>query len=220
MLSYESITLFINLALSVVVVSICFWLAWKWRQRKFLVLIFPAIGITYAISNVLRFYWSVSLDSIVYLLYSAFFAAWIIFYSYATLRLVHPTEKRPANWGLLMYLSVPFMMFVTKDLVLASLQIFLISSLVLFTSSLFFFSHCKRGVKKYAVAGIFAGLVGLSYVPVLLIGVVALDPKTTYTVYMIFNLSVAYLFFGLFQTSLKKPKEFLCDYDHKKDRKK
>ena len=120
-----------------------------------------------------------------------------------------------------MYTSVPIIWFVTRGLIFIALQMLLLSSLVTFVSSLFFFQLCKKAMKKYAIIGMLIGIISASYVLILS------DPQTlifvtsNYTTFFLpINALIAYICFGFLRTAQTRPNEFLYYYGDKKDRRK
>lgn len=217
-LPYEPVAIALNIVFVAVIAFSSFKVMWVWRHRKWLALDFLGMGSSYLILMVWAALWFLTLDQTYFFLVAVWGIFWAVSYSYATLRMVHPHEKRPANWALLMYLSVLPVWLATGDMMLVALQILLLSALVIFVSSLVLLQLCGKVMKRYAVAGMLVGIIIASYVPTLLVPkTVTINITGGFLFFLPINALLAYLLFGFLQLAQKNPKEFICDYDHRKD---
>lgn len=219
-LPYEPLAIALNIIFVIIIAFSSFRLMWIWRHRKFLAIDFFGMGSSYLVLLVWSLLWFLTLKQIFFFLMAIWSIFWALSYSYAMLRITHPTERRPMNWSILLYLSAVVIWVLTRDLYLTSLQILLITSLTVFVSSLFLITQCSKPMRKYGIAGMISGLIGASYVPVAILDILPITLQVGFFVFVPINLLVAYMLFGFLQVSNKNPKGFICDYDHRKDRKK
>ncbi|MBI4010229.1 MAG: hypothetical protein HY361_03505 [Candidatus Aenigmarchaeota archaeon] len=187
-------------------------------KNKYIVADFIGMGLSYLLMMSFVTLWLLSFNDTYFFIAAVSSILWVMYYSYGTLRTIHPYEKRPANWALLTYFSVPIIWFVTREITLITLQIMLLSSLAFFVASLLLYQYCKNAVKKYALVGMFVGVISASHLPNLLAPIPLLDNITNvFTIFLPINALLAYMFFGFLQIAKNHPNEFII-YVHTRNK--
>ena len=199
-----------NLVMSTAIFALCVEVANRWKNRKMLSFEFVMTGANNLASFVLFTYWMFYGSGPMLLLAAASGILLSSFLSAAVMRMLY-SPKPPLNWILATYVFIPAIYIMTSDLQLMLFHSMTINALVMTVSFAMVCAAGRGRMKLFGAAGAVAGLLAMAYMYFFVAGVNAMMLWTG-----VDALAVV-AFAGFLWTSLKRPRDFIADYNARKD---
>jgi len=200
----------INLVLSLAVLIICSEIARRWKRRRMLSLEFFMVGSNHLLSFVFFNYWFFYGSELALVLAAVSSALLASFLSESVVRMLY-SPRLPLNWILGAYVFVPVVHLMTADMQLTLFHLMLVSALVITCSLALLAIAGRTGMRKYGAIGILTGLMAIRYIYSFLTG------EKLQLLWTIMNVLIVVMYYGFLRMSYSRPRNFIADYNAKKD---
>jgi len=199
-----------NLLLSLAVLIICAEIARRWKRRRMLSLEFFMVGANHLLSFVFFNYWFFYESELALVLSAVSSALLASFLSAAIVRMLY-SPRMPMNWILAAYVFVPAVHLMTSDFQLTLFHLMLVSALVILCSFALLAMAGRSGMRRYGAIGILTGLMAIRYLYGFLSG------EKLQLLWTAMNFLVVIMYYGLLRASYSRPRDFIADYNAKRD---